>query len=179
MKSCSSVIRLMSLTRPPKGRNRRRGRISYAQLGINQLGAVYEALLSYRGFFAEEDLYEVKQSGKDPDELANAWFVPLGELHKYTQEERVFESSADGLKKIKVHRKGRFIYRLAGRDREKTASYYTPESLTKCVVKYALKELIPDDMQCPADTGPDDLRAGDGFRRVSQRSRQPASREVP
>ncbi len=140
------VIRLMSLTRPAKGRNRRRGRISYAQLGINQLGAVYEALLSYRGFFAEEDLYEVKQAGKDPDELANAWFVPLGELHKYSQEERVFESGADGLNRIKVHLKGRFIYRLAGRDREKTASYYTPESLTKCVVKYALKELIPDDM---------------------------------
>ena len=37
-------------------------------------------------------------------------------------------------------------YRLAGRDREKTASYYTPESLTRCVVKYALEELIPDDM---------------------------------
>ena len=140
------VIRLMSLTRPARGRNRRRGRISYAQLGINQLGAVYEALLSYRGFFAEEDLYEVKQAGKDPDELANAWFVPLGELHKYSQEERVFESGTDGRRKLKVHPKGRFIYRLAGRDREKTASYYTPESLTKCVVKYALKELIPDDM---------------------------------
>ena len=140
------VIRLMSLTRPAKGRKRRRGRISYAQLGINQLGAVYEALLSYRGFFAEEDLYEVKQAGKDPDELENAWFVPFGELHKYNQDERVFEPGADGVKKLKVHRKGRFIYRLAGRDREKTASYYTPESLTKCVVKYALKELIPDDM---------------------------------
>ena len=140
------VIRLMSLNRPAKGRSRRRGRISYAQLGINQLGAVYEALLSYRGFFAEEDLYEVKQAGKDPDELENAWFVPLSELHKYTQEERVFEAGADGLRKIKVHPKGRFIYRLAGRDREKTASYYTPESLTRCVVKYALKELILDDM---------------------------------
>ena len=140
------VIRLMSLTRPAKGRSRRRGRISYAQLGINQLGAVYEALLSYRGFFAEEDLYEVKQAGNDPDELENAWFVPLSELHKYSQEERVFEAGADGLRKIKVHPKGRFIYRLAGRDREKTASYYTPESLTRCVVKYALKELIPDDM---------------------------------
>ena len=57
------VIRLMSLTRPAKGRRGRRGRISYAQLGINQLGAVYEALLSYRGFFAEEDLYEVKKAG--------------------------------------------------------------------------------------------------------------------
>jgi len=140
------VIRLMSLTRPAKGRSRRRGRISYAQLGINQLGAVYEALLSYRGFFAEEDLYEVKPAGKDPDELSNAWFVRLSELHKYAQEERVFEASADGLKKLKLHPKGRFIYRLAGRDREKTASYYTPESLTRCVVKYALKELIPDDM---------------------------------
>ena len=140
------VIRLMSLTRPAKGRSRRRGRISYAQLGINQLGAVYEALLSYRGFFAEEDLYEVKQAGKDPDELANAWFVPLGELHKYRQEERVFEPGAGALRKLRVHRKGRFIYRLAGRDREKTASYYTPESLTRCVVKYALKELVPDDM---------------------------------
>ena len=140
------VIRLMSLNRPAKGRSRRRGRISYAQLGINQLGAVYEALLSYRGFFAEEDLYEVKQADKDPDVLRNAWFVPLSELHKYSQEERVFERGADGLRKIKVHPRGRFIYRLAGRDREKTASYYTPESLTRCVVKYALKELIPDDM---------------------------------
>ena len=140
------VIRLMSLTRPAKGRSHRRGRISYAQLGINQLGAVYEALLSYRGFFAEEDLYEVKQAGKDPGELENAWLVPLSELHKYSQEERVFEADADGLRKLKVHPRGRFIYRLAGRDREETASYYTPESLTRCVVKYALKELIPDDM---------------------------------
>ena len=141
------VICLMSLTRPAKGRNRRRGRISYAQLGINQLGAVYEALLSYRGFFAEEDLYEVKRAGEDPDELANAWFVPVSELGKYTEEERVFEASQGAPRKLKVHRKGRFIYRLAGRDREKTASYYTPESLTKCVVKYALKELITDDMR--------------------------------
>ena len=140
------VIQLMSLTRPAKGRNRRRGRISYAQLGINQLGAVYEALLSYRGFFAEEDLYEVKRAGEDPDELANAWFVPVRELHKYTEEERVFETNAEGRKQLKCHSKGRFIYRLAGRDRQKTASYYTPENLTKCVVKYALKELITDDM---------------------------------
>ena len=37
-----------------------------------------------------------------------------------------------------------FIYRLAGREREKSASYYTPEVLTKCLVKYALKELLKD-----------------------------------
>lgn len=33
---------------------------------------------------------------------------------------------------------------MAGREREKSASYYTPEVLTKCLVKYALKELLKD-----------------------------------
>lgn len=56
------VIELMSLSRG--GGKRRRGRISYGTLGINQLGAVYESLLSFRGFFAEEDLYEVRPDPK-------------------------------------------------------------------------------------------------------------------
>ena len=140
------VIRLMSLSRPARGRRGRRGRISYAQLGINQLGAVYEALLSYRGFFAEEDLYEVKKAKDDPDDLKNAWFVPARDLDQYDEAERVYDRDEHGRKTLRVHRQGRFIYRLAGRDRQKSASYYTPESLTRCVVKYSLKELIPDDM---------------------------------
>ena len=144
------VIELMSLSRPAKSRRgRRRGRISYAQLGINQLGAVYEALLSYRGFFAEEDLYEVKKAGEAPDVLASAWFVPARDLDEYEDDEKVYDRDERGHNKLRVHPKGSFVYRLAGRDRQKTASYYTPESLTRCVVKYSLKELIPDDM--PAD----------------------------
>ena len=143
------VIRLMSLTRPAKGRRGRRGRISYAQLGINQLGAVYEVLLSYRGFFAEENLYEVKKAGEPDDPLKSAWFVPARDLDDYTEDERVYDKDDEGRRKLRVHPRGRFIYRLAGRDRQKTASYYTPESLTRCVVKYALRELVSDDM--PAD----------------------------
>ena len=133
------VIELMSLSREGKGK--RRGRISYAQLGINQLGSVYEALLCFRGFFAEEDLYEVKKAGDDnPDALKVGYFVKLADLDKYSDEERVFNE--DGTPKC--HPKGTFIYRLAGRDRQNSASYYTPESLTKCLVKYALKELLKD-----------------------------------
>ena len=143
------VICLMSLTRPPKGRRGRRGRISYAQLGINQLGAVYEALLSYRGFFAEEDLYEVKKAGEDGDVLKSAWFAPARDLAAYKEDEQVYDHDEEGRRKLRMHPRGRFIYRLAGRDRQKSASYYTPESLTRCVVKYALRELIPNDM--PAD----------------------------
>ncbi|MBA2660680.1 MAG: hypothetical protein H0U74_00170, partial [Bradymonadaceae bacterium] len=72
------IIELMSLSRGSdkgRGKDKRRGRISYAQLGINQLGAVYEALLSYRGFFAEEDLYEVKRKDNKYDPLETAYFV--------------------------------------------------------------------------------------------------------
>lgn len=137
------VIRLMSLTRPKSGD--RRGRISYAQLGINQLGAVYEALLSYRGFFAETDLYEVKANPND-DELQTAYFITAEEIEIFRQDgvdHLVYEMTPDGRKKLKVYPKGTFIYRMAGRDREKSASYYTPESLTRCLVKYALKELLP------------------------------------
>lgn len=138
------IIDLMSLTRASGKRNSRRGRISYANLGINQMGAVYEALLSYRGFIAQQDLYEVKRAGVDFNELDVGYFVSESELAQYTQEERVRYASGNKKGKLRMYAKGTFIYRLAGREREKSASYYTPEVLTKCLVKYALKELLKD-----------------------------------
>ena len=51
-------------------------------------------------------------------------------------DERAYRWKASPVRERKV------IYRLAGREREKSASYYTPEVLTKCLVKYALKELL-------------------------------------
>lgn len=173
-----TVIRLMSLSRG-KGKGRR-GRVSYQLLSINQLGAVYEALLSYRGFFAAEDLYEVKpgkkaakpgpdaqvgdaddsaeddtDDGSAPersrhteasgdDKLDNAWFVPASRLGDYTDDEKVYDLE-DGRRKLRYHPKGSFVYRLAGRDRQKSASYFTPQVLTHCLVKYALKELLAPD----------------------------------
>jgi hypothetical protein len=132
------VIRHLSLSRPARGRANRRGRISYAALGVNQLGAVYEGLLCYKGFFAETDLYEVKKADEPYDEFGVAYFVPAEELNKYLPEERVFNDDGSP----KAYRKGDFIYRLAGRERTESASYYTPEALTRCLVKYALKELL-------------------------------------
>ena len=136
------IIELMSLTKSTGRRNSRRGRISYANLGINQMGAVYEALLSYRGFIAEHDLYEVKRAGDSFNELDVGYFVSESELDQYTEDERVRYESGEKKGKLRMYEKGTFIYRLAGREREKSASYYTPEVLTKCLVKYALKELL-------------------------------------
>jgi len=144
------VIQLLSLSREgsPGNRRRERGRFSYAELGINQLGAVYEGLLSYSGFFAKERLYEVKPAGAAPtDETQQSYFVPESEIGKYNDDEFVYEEVHGGEKaerRRKRYEKGTFIFRLAGRDRQKSASYYTPECLTQCVVKYALKELLKD-----------------------------------
>jgi hypothetical protein len=191
-----TIIRLMSLSRG-RGRGQRRGRVSYQLLSINQLGAVYEALLSYKGFFAKEDLYEVKKAPKlvgaitsddddadtedlfddsdntdsaDTDDtststtgrrgaessgddlLENAWFVPASRLSDYKDDEKVYDTNEAGHQKLRKHEKGSFIYRLAGRDRQKSASYYTPQVLTKCLVKYALKELLNGErVQCADD----------------------------
>lgn len=178
------VIELMSLSRQAgkSGKNRRRGRISYATLGINQLGAVYEALLSFRGFFAEEDLYEVRSDPKtakksastsaqeedadvgdddgawsedhedetgaavsarekrkdaELDPLQAAYFVPQRALANYSDAEKLFGGEP------RRYEKGTFIYRLAGRAREKSASYYTPDVLTRCLVDHALREILP------------------------------------
>ena len=133
------VLELMSLSRQGKGR---RGRISYAQLGVNQLGEVYEGLLSLSAFFAEEDLYEVKpeKDSEERSELEVGYFVPAHRLDEFKKSELVIDF--DTKKAPRKHEKGKFLFRLAGRDRQKSASYYTPQSLTECLVKYALKELL-------------------------------------
>ncbi len=115
------VIRLMSLSG-----GKHKGRVSYQLLSINQLGAVYEALLSYRGFFAPEDLYEVQPEPKkaakvtsDDDEdddgeqdggggttdlMDSAWFVPASRIDQYKPAERVHDIDEQGHKRLRVYR---------------------------------------------------------------------------
>ena len=146
LRNCAmlQIVDLMSISRPRNSKERK-GRISYSALGINQMGAVYEALLSYRGFIAKEDLYEVKRAGDKFNELDVGYFVKENELENYDEKtERVRYESGEKKGQLRMYEKGTFIYRLAGREREKSASYYTPEVLTKCLVKYALKELLKD-----------------------------------
>lgn len=118
------------------------GRVNYAELGINQLGAVYEGLLSYRGTFTDRDYIQVKPKGKDfKDHDTPTWFVPRERLEEFHTDE-VEKDEAGRLPRI--YAQGEFILHLNGIDREKSASYYTPEPLTQCVVREALRELLKD-----------------------------------
>lgn len=120
-----------------------RGFISYVELGINQLGAVYEGLMSYTGSFASEDLYEVARDG-DPSK--GSWVVPITRSDHLDGEHFVRRANEDtGEMEPVTYRQGEFVFRLSGRDRQRSASYYTPEVLTKFTVQQALEELLDQD----------------------------------
>jgi hypothetical protein len=135
------VLQHLLLSKESKGRKGSdRGFISYAELGINQLGAVYEGLMSYTGFFADEDLYEVAKNG-DPEK--GSWVVPVSRADHLSKSDFVTTlDEATGEQIPVLHAKGTFVFRLAGRERQQSASYYTPEVLTKFVVSQALEELL-------------------------------------
>ncbi len=135
------VLRHLLLSKEAGGRDR--GFISYAELGINQLGAVYEGLMSYTGFFATEDLYEVAKNG---DPAKGSWVVPVHRATGISQADFVhFTDEVTGEVKPVIHEAGTFVFRLAGRERQQSASYYTPEVLTRFTVSQALEELLDQD----------------------------------
>ncbi|AJF68582.1 hypothetical protein [Streptomyces vietnamensis] len=134
------VLRLLTMKKGKRGE--RGGFISYRNLGINQLGAVYEGLMSYTGIIAEEELCEVAKGG-DPEK--GSWLIPSHKQDQYPDKTLVHYDEDDarkGLRGVKKYEQGSFVYRLAGRDRETSASYYTPESLTQVTVELTLKHRL-------------------------------------
>lgn len=132
-----SIVCQLSLSQKQKGKPR--GRISYANLGINQLGSVYENLLAYRGFYAEEDYIEVHPKG----DLVETYLQPRSRRDVFEEDEILKDEEGHDI----IHPRGKFIYRLNGRDRKKSASFYTPEVLTKSTVKYTLKPIV-EKLEC-------------------------------
>ena len=120
-----------------------RGFISYVELGINQLGAVYEGLMSYSGSFATERLWEVAPGG---DASKGSWVVPEDVMKGLEDKDFVtVEDEVTGERRNVTYEKGQFVYRLSGRDRQRSASFYTPEVLTRFTVQQALAELLDQD----------------------------------
>ncbi|ARF81264.1 class I SAM-dependent DNA methyltransferase [Kitasatospora aureofaciens] len=135
------VLRLLMLTKGRKGE--RGGFISYAQLGINQLGAVYEGLMSYSGFVSDKELWEVAKGGDPKD---GSWLIPKSKVDEYPDDVFVRTRDEDTGEEVPVrHKPGSFVYRLSGRDRQTSASYYTPESLTKVTVQLTLQHRLDQD----------------------------------
>lgn len=143
------VLRHLTLVEG-KGKGRG-GFISYANLSINHLGAVYEGLMSYTGFIAETPMYEVAKGG-NPE--GGSWLITTDQvrsgLYSDAPGDSVFVKKdavnpETGVPDSVVHEVGSYVYRLAGRDRQTSASYYTPESLTRATVEQTLRFRLDDE----------------------------------
>ena len=111
--------------------------ISYAALGVNQLGAVYENLMSYRGYYAEEDLITVHKKG-EKDNSDNCLLDRYSRMGEYDLKNEVVHEPDNSEAPARIPR-GSFVYWLSSLDRSRTASFYTPESLTQSTVKFILQ----------------------------------------
>jgi len=119
-----TVIRELSLSRPRR-RSEHRERYSYADLGVDQLGSVYEGLLVYEPSIVTEDTVLAKVKGEV-------------RLVTRTQADEHGFQVMDGSEK----RPGSFVLRLWGGRRKGSGSYYTPEEITSFLVKEALQPIV-------------------------------------
>src|SRR5699024_10661774 len=100
------VLRKLLLSK--EGGKQQRGFISYVELGINQLGAVYESLMSWTGSFAHEDLYEVAPHGDRSD---GSWVVPVSQSGHLNEHDFVRQTDPDtGESTAVIHRPGSFVF---------------------------------------------------------------------
>ncbi|MCK7641996.1 class I SAM-dependent DNA methyltransferase [Corynebacterium sp. P6145] len=136
-----AVLENLLLTPEKSGRDR--GFVSYATLGVTELGQVYEGLMSFHGFIAETDLYEVAKNGNAEK---GTWVVPThiadADPETYRPEHFITAVNPDTGEVSPVrHRRGSFVYRQSSRDRERSASFYSPPVITSFTVCQALEEL--------------------------------------
>ena len=117
------VLQNLLLSKVSAGKDR--GFISYATLGVTELGQVYEGLMSYHGFIAQEDLYEVAPKG---DASKGSWVLPTHAADTVPQDSFVMETKQmeeGGTSKVRrEHSAGSFVFRQSSRDRERSASFY-------------------------------------------------------
>ena len=134
------VLQNLLLSKVSAGKDR--GFISYATLGVTELGQVYEGLMSYHGFIAQEDLYEVAPKG---DASKGSWVLPTHAADTVPQDSFVMETKqmeeGGTAKTRRLHPEGSFVFRQSSRDRERSASFYTPQVLTEFTVGQAIEVL--------------------------------------
>ena len=136
----TKVLENLFLSKESAGKDR--GFISYATLGVTELGQVYEGLMSFHGFIAQEDLYEVAPKG-NPEK--GSWVLPVHRAETVPADSFVTEvkdMDAGGTSKVRrQHPRGSFVFRQSSRDRERSASFYTPQVLTEFTVSQAIEVL--------------------------------------
>lgn len=131
------VIRRMSLAQTGKGKGKRTHRVHYAGLGLNQLGAVYEGLLALKPEILNQ---KVVLLAKDDKELAHR-YAPYSQIKDIDPKKLAYDEDGN----LIIKEKGEFVLTPAGLERKFSASFYTPEVLTRFLAKEAVDALLKAD----------------------------------
>lgn len=124
----AEVLRDLTTVTVGKGKHRALNQVSFRELGVAQLGAVFEGLLDYEPHIAAQDLYETMiGSGKQK----GVSYLPASALSK----------RPDGPPQ---KRTGEFYLRAWGGQRKSTGAYYTPKVIADYLVREALGPQIKE-----------------------------------
>ncbi|MFY9658731.1 MAG: N-6 DNA methylase [Methylocystis sp.] len=125
----AAMLRALTTVEVKVGKNRTQDRVSFRELGVGQLGAVFESLLDYEPAIASDDLFEVP-IGTGKQKLIS--FLPASAI-------------GEGVRRP-AHaavRLGTVYLRAWGGQRKSTGSYYTPQVIAEYLVREALAPQIP------------------------------------
>ena len=100
-----------------------RGPVSYRDLDIRHLGAIYEGLLEHRLRVANRETAVIKEKGREK-------FVPVAELN--------------GRKPLRTYRAGEVYLETDKGERKATGSYYTPRYIVQYIVQHTLGPLVEE-----------------------------------
>ncbi len=100
-----------------------RGPVSYRDLEIRHLGAVYEGLLEHHLRVADREIAVIKEKGREK-------FVPVEELN--------------GRRPLKTYRVGEVYLETDKGERKATGSYYTPHYIVQYIVRNTLGPVIDE-----------------------------------
>lgn len=125
------LISALSWTQPVTGRNHQqvgRRRINYRELGVEQLGSIYEGLLAFEPQIAE----------------TSKTLIQVGTGQQTRQQIVPTEDIPSGAVVIEEYPTGSFYLFEATGQRKGSGSYYTPRQLAHFVVGEALRPLVHD-----------------------------------
>ena len=100
-----------------------RGFVTYGDLGVRELGSIYEGLLEHQPRIAEETMVVIREGNRER-------VVPVGE--------------AKGKKALDHYYEGQVYLTLHQGERRATGSYYTPDYIVKYIVHNTIGPLLDE-----------------------------------
>jgi len=165
------AIDLLSRTKPRVGQSRGEGRkkVTYRDLDVRHLGSIYEGILEYTAFIADQEYLILRQgSGPNATEEYKAVAALDGtEKAQFTAWQEAVEENPESPKLPRGCRvsgrveKGRYYLVFGGREskRKSSGSYYTPDYIVQYIVENTLRPIVQGDCRIKSESITDELKA--------------------